>query len=204
MEPGYPCPDAVSVDTCDEVATMSERGVECKGRGTIPSKGHLDPLLLGGGISQDENAHQPVSPQNFSGRSEARDISLIRGNARQSCARPSVPLKMVPRRRDVFPVGFHDVTADKAGGYGDPDNTGCGYHVPMTVEKPPTDSKPSLMSLTFEPGTVSKFHAAMSRSRFPMIRGFVGSNIPTEFQPESETEWGTATRGAVGGNVNTM
>ena len=92
MEPGYPCPDAVSVDTCDEVATMSERGVECKGHGIIPPKGHLEPLLLGGGINQDEIAHQPGSPQNFDGRSEARDISLIRGNARQSCARPSVPL----------------------------------------------------------------------------------------------------------------
>ena len=94
---GYPCPDAVSVDTCDEVATKTRMGVDCEGRGTIPSKGHLDPLLLGGGISQDENAHQPDSPQNFGGRSEARNVSLIRGNARQSCARPSVPLKMVPR-----------------------------------------------------------------------------------------------------------
>ena len=92
MEPEYPCPDAVSVDTSDEVATMSERGVECKGRGTIPLKGHLEPLLFGGGISQDEIAHQPGSQTNFGGRSEARDISLIRGNARQSCARPSVPL----------------------------------------------------------------------------------------------------------------
>ena len=102
---GYPYPDATPIDPCFQVATMSERGVECKGRGTIPSNGHLDPLLLGGGISQDENAHQPVSPQNFSGRSEARDISLIRGNARQSCARPSVPLNyhttrtFSPRRR---------------------------------------------------------------------------------------------------------
>ena len=109
---------------------------------------------------------------------------------------------MVPRRGNVFPVGFHDVTADKAGGYEDPDNTGCGYHVPMTEEKPPTDSKPSLMSLTFEPGTMSKFHSWMFQSRFPMIRGFVGSNIPAEFQPENETQRGTATRGAVGRNAN--
>ena len=94
MEPGYPCPDAVSVNTCDEVATMSERGVECTtgGRGTIPLKGHLEPLLFGGGITQDEIAHQPGSQTNFDGRSEARDISLIRGNARQRSARPSVPL----------------------------------------------------------------------------------------------------------------
>ena len=106
MEPGYPCPDAVSVDTCDEVATMSELSKECKGRGTIPSKGHLDPLLLGGGISQDENAHQPVSPQNFGGRSEARDISLIRGNARQSSARPSVPLKLHHGVFETFQTHF--------------------------------------------------------------------------------------------------
>ena len=109
---------------------------------------------------------------------------------------------MAPRPGNAFSVGPHDVTAEPAASRDDPDNAGCGYHVPMTVEKPPTDSKPSLMSLTFEPGTVSKFHAAMSRSRFPMIRGFVGSNIPTEFQPESETERGTATRGAVGRNEN--
>ena len=64
------------------------------GRGTIPLKGHLEPLLFGGGITQDEIARQPVSQTNFDGRSEARDISLIRGNTRQSCARPSVPLKI--------------------------------------------------------------------------------------------------------------
>ena len=91
---GYPYPDAILIDTCFEVTTMSERGVECKGRGTIPPKGHLEPLLLGGGINQDDIAHQPGSPQNFGGRSEARDISLIRGNARQSSARPSVPLNI--------------------------------------------------------------------------------------------------------------
>ena len=94
MEPGYPCPDAVSVDTYYEVTTKSTMGVDCEGRGTIPLKGHLEPLLFGGGITQDEIAHQPGSQTNFSGCSEARDISLIRGNARQSCARPSVPLKL--------------------------------------------------------------------------------------------------------------
>ena len=83
---GYPCPDAVSVDACDEVATKTRMGVDCEGRGAIPLKGHLEPLLFGGGITQDEIARQPGSQTNFGGRSEARDISLIRGNARQSCA----------------------------------------------------------------------------------------------------------------------
>ena len=91
---GYPHPDAILVDTYYEVTTKNTMGADCKRRGTIPSKGHLEPLLLGGGITQDEIAHQPGSQTNFSGRSEARDISLIRGNARQSCARPSVPLKI--------------------------------------------------------------------------------------------------------------
>ena len=89
---GYPYPDAILVDTYYEVTTKCTMGVDCEGRGTIPLKGHLEPLLFGGGITQDEIAHQPGSQTNFGGRSEARDISLIRGNARQSCARPSVPL----------------------------------------------------------------------------------------------------------------
>ena len=92
---GYPYTDAILIDTCFEVTTMSDRGVECKGHGTIPTKGHLDPLLLGGGIAQDEIAHQPGSPTNFGGRSEARNISLIQGKARQSCAQPAVPLNYV-------------------------------------------------------------------------------------------------------------
>ena len=92
---GYSYPDAIPIDTCFEVKTKSERGVECKGHGTIPTKGHLDPLLLGGGITQDEIAHQPGSPTNFGGRPEARNISLIRGKARRSCARPAVPLNII-------------------------------------------------------------------------------------------------------------
>ena len=75
------------LDTCFEVTTMSEREIERKGHGTIPTKGHLDPLLLGGGITQDEIAHQLGSPTNFGGRSEARNISLIRGKKLGKTAR---------------------------------------------------------------------------------------------------------------------
>ena len=37
---------------------------------------------------------------------------------------------------------------------------------------------PALMSITFEPRMIAKFKTLMSRSRFPLIRGFAGGNPP--------------------------
>ena len=37
---------------------------------------------------------------------------------------------------------------------------------------------PALMSITFEPRMISRFKTMMSRSRFPLIRGFAGGNPP--------------------------
>jgi hypothetical protein len=43
---------------------------------------------------------------------------------------------------------------------------------------------PALMSITFEPRMISRFKTMMSRSRFPLIRGFAGGNPPV--RPWSE------------------
>ena len=42
----------------------------------------------------------------------------------------------------------------------------------------PHNPIPALMSITFEPRMISKFKTLMSRSRFPLIRGFAGGNPP--------------------------
>ena len=48
---GYPYPDVTPVNQFDEAVTKSEMGADCEGRGTIPLKGHLEPLLFGGGVT---------------------------------------------------------------------------------------------------------------------------------------------------------